>query len=97
MKPKRITQLIVIHPKDNVATAISSIKGGTSLSLPGNKRIVAKEGIPFGHKMALRKIPKGSPVVKYGERIGKSICAIRPGEWVHVHNIVGERGRRREN
>jgi len=90
---KVIENLILSHPKDNVATAKSPIKSGTSLNISKGKEIIAKEEIPFAHKIALRRIPKDGAVVKYGERIGRAIREIEPGELVHIHNVVGERGK----
>jgi altronate dehydratase small subunit len=90
---KVIENLILSHPRDNVATAKSLIKSGTSLTTSKAKKIIAKEEIPFAHKIALRRIPKDGAVVKYGERIGRAIREIKPGELVHIHNVVGERGR----
>jgi altronate dehydratase len=90
---KVMENLILSHPKDNVATATSPIKPGASLIISKGQRIDAKEEIPFAHKIALRRIPKNGAVVKYGERIGRAIREIRPGELVHIHNVVGERGR----
>ena len=87
--------VILSHPKDNVATAKLPIKAGTLLTFSKGKKIEVKEEIPFGHKIALRKIPKDSHVIKYGERIGRAIREIKPGEWVHIHNVAGERGRRK--
>jgi hypothetical protein len=88
-----IENLILSHPKDNVATAKSPIKSGTSLTISKARKIIAKEEIPFAHKIALRRIPRDGAVVKYGERIGRAIREIKPGELVHIHNVVGERGR----
>jgi altronate dehydratase len=85
--------LILCHPKDSVATARSPLNAGSLLRLTEQKTITVKEQIPFGHKIALQKIRRGGPVIKYGERIGKAIREIKPGEWVHVHNVTGERGR----
>jgi hypothetical protein len=90
-----IENIILSHPKDNVGTAKSPIKSGTALTISEGKRIIAKEEIPFAHKIALRRIPRDGAVVKYGERIGRAIREIKPGEWVHIHNVVGERGRSR--
>jgi len=84
---------ILSHSNDNVATAKSPIKPGTLLAISKGKKIIAKEEIPFPHKIALRRISKGGAVIKYGERIGRAIREIKPGEWVHIHNVVGERGR----
>ena len=88
-----IENLILSHPKDNVATAKSPIKSGTSLTISKGKKIIAKEEIPFAHKIALRGIPRDGAVIKYGERIGRAIREIKAGELVHIHNVVGERGR----
>ncbi len=95
MAEKNLEQVILTHPKDNVATARSVIRPGTLVELPGGRRIEVREEIPFAHKIALRKIPRGRAVVKYGERIGRAVRPIQPGELVHIHNVVGERGRRR--
>lgn len=93
MNKKYFEKVILSHPKDNVATAKSPISPGTLLLFSKTKKIVAKEEIPFAHKMALRRISKGGAVVKYGEQIGRAIREIKPGEWVHIHNVTGERGR----
>ena len=90
---KVIENLILSHPKDNVATAKSLIKSGTSLTILKAKKIIAKEEIPFAHKIALQRIRRDGAVIKYGERIGRAIREIKPGEWVHIHNVTGERGR----
>ncbi len=88
-----IEQVVICHPKDNVATAKSVIRTGTLLKLRGGKKVEAREEIPFAHKIALRKISRGEAVIKYGERIGRATRAIEPGEWVHIHNVRGERGK----
>lgn len=88
-------KVILSHPKDNVATAKFPIKAGTLLTFSDGKKIEVREEIRFGHKIALRKIQKGSPVIKYGERIGRTIRTIEPGELAHVHNVEGERGKRK--
>ena len=43
--------------------------------------------IPVGHKFALCDIPKDSFVIKYGEIIGRAVCDIKKGDWVHSHNL----------
>ena len=88
------TKAIVCHPKDNVATVTLLTKPRTFLVVSKDKKIIAKEEIPFAHKIALRKISRGNPIIKYGERIGIATRDITPGEWVHIHNVVGERGKR---
>ncbi len=46
-----------------------------------------KGEIPAGHKYALRDIPKGEYVIKYGEIIGRASQDIAKGDWVHTHNV----------
>jgi len=96
MKPENIERKVILsHSKDNVATATSPVKAGTLLSFSMGKKIITEEDIPFAHKIALRRIPRGRAVIKYGERIGRAIRSIEPGQWVHVHNAGGMRGRRK--
>ncbi len=86
-------KFIVADPKDNIATAREEIKSGIVLSQDNGSSITVSEDIPFGHKVALANIAEGSPVLKYGQRIGVATRDIAPGELVHVHNLAGERGR----
>ncbi|MGQ9609110.1 MAG: UxaA family hydrolase [bacterium] len=90
-KEKLIDKAIIINNNDNVATARAEIPVGTILIL-GNNSITVKDNIPFGHKLALKNIPKGEPIIKYGQRIGIAIKDIFSGELVHIHNVSGERG-----
>jgi len=81
--------VIVMHPKDTVATALRDLSLGEEV-LPGLR---AAQPIRFGHKLALGPIAAGDLVYKYGEVIGRATRAIAAGEHVHVHNIEGTRGR----
>ena len=49
--------------------------------------LVGDEKIPSGHKLALRDIASGEPIIKYGEVIGRATADIAAGEWVHTHNL----------
>jgi galactarate dehydratase len=49
--------------------------------------VTSLSNIPFGHKIALRDIPKGDLVKKYGQVIGVASAPIAGGEHVHVHNL----------
>lgn len=44
--------------------------------------------IENGHKYAIRPIPKGSIVIKYGYPIGYATENIDMGAWVHEHNMA---------
>ena len=54
-----------------------------------NVEVALKEsdGIPAGHKRALKAIKKGEPIIKYGNPIGIATADIAEGEWVHIHNL----------
>ena len=87
---------IVLSPKDNVATALADLKAGDTLELEvggETKEVRLTTDIPFGHKFSLSKIEPDSPVIKYGEIIGVSTATIKPGDYVHIHNVVSRRGR----
>lgn len=79
-------KLIQIHSSDNVAIAFSPIEKGEALMVSG-RQVVAVEEIPQGHKIALTHIPKDALIIKYGNPIGRTTAAIRPGAWVHTHNV----------
>lgn len=73
---------IVVHAADTVATVLDTDVQATRLA--GGLPCAA--GVPFGHKVALRRMVCGAPVLKYGVTIGVATQDISPGEHVHVHN-----------
>lgn len=79
---------IHVNDCDNVGTALKILnKSDRALG------VTIKEQIPKGHKFATKDILKGQPIIKYGAHIGVANRNIKSGEWVHIHNIDGERGR----
>ena len=78
--------LLVLTPGDDVAVARGDIPEGYSLSADGIA-LIARQPIPSGHKIALRAVPAGQHVLKYGQTIGQAIQGIEPGDYVHVHNL----------
>ena len=92
-------KIIHIHPSDNVAVALRDLLPGEELllSLPADSgedsgaaqnslRLPVLEAIPRGHKIALKDIPEGSAIIKYGYPIAAASAAIPAGSWVHTHN-----------
>lgn len=73
---------LIVHQADTVATVLDDDTQATGLQ--GGQPCVA--GVPFGHKVALRDMPCGAAVVKYGVAIGVATQDILQGEHVHVHN-----------
>ena len=61
---------IRVNPLDNVGIIVDP------------EGFTAREHIPQSHKMALRAIEAGEPVVRYGHNIGRATRRIEEGSWV---------------
>jgi len=87
---------IFIDPIDCVVTIASEAHPGDIVSYVDGgekKEIKVLDSIPIYHKMAIKEVAKGGKVMKYGQLIGIAGSDIKPGQHVHVHNIVEpERG-----
>ncbi len=79
---------IIVNEKDNVATALRDFKKGEKVA-----NIELLNDIASGHKFALKDIKKDEIIIKYAEAIASANCDISTGEWVHIHNTAGIRGR----
>lgn len=77
---------IQIHPKDNVVVALQNLQPGDNIQFK-DEVIAISEFIPFGHKIALRRIGKGENVIKYGFPIGHTNQNIAKGGWVNEMNL----------
>ncbi|PTX53978.1 D-altronate dehydratase [Melghirimyces profundicolus] len=77
---------IRIHKDDSVGVVLRSCRRGETLTF-GEVTITLTEEIPAGHKVALKPIRSEEDVLKYGHVIGRAKREIRPGEWVHTHNL----------
>ena len=78
-------EAICLNDKDNVAICPLGISPGDSIQ---SGRIVCKDLVPAGHKIAVRTIEAGEPVLKYGQIIGHAAKRIEAGEHVHVQNVT---------
>jgi len=78
-----------VSPADNVATMLDSGEPGPLLLL-GSESAMGQliEPIDLGHKVALRVIPSGEPIIKFGVAIGCASAEIASGAWVHLHNCA---------
>lgn len=79
----------VVHPNDNVATALSDVEKGTASTIGAviGERVPLSQPVKAGHKVAIKQIRNGEPVVKYGATIGMAKTDIATGGWVHVHTM----------
>jgi len=84
---------LVLAPEDNVATLPWGCRQGEPVDVAETQPLTAIHPVPRGHKIALRDIPQGGRIIKYGQTIGQATVPIGRGEWVHVHNVMSARAR----
>ena len=78
---------IRLNPDDDVVIALADLPAGSEL--PGG--IQSKEAVKRGHKIAVREISAGEPILRYGQTIGVATEPIAAGAHVHSHNLgMGE-------
>ena len=81
-----MNKIVQITPRDMVAVALQPLAANEAVSY-GAGEVTPLSDIPMGHKVALRDIKKGEPVIKYGFPIGEATEAIPKGGHVHSHNL----------
>src|SRR5438270_525305 len=77
---------LLLRAQDDVAVATRDLPEGLLLRHAGEQVLVTTP-VPRGHKLAVRDIPAGAQVHKYGQVIGRATAAVRAGEHVHTHNL----------
>ncbi|KUM28403.1 galactonate dehydratase [Mesorhizobium loti] len=82
--PRPNLTLLVLHESDNVAIARRMITPGTALG----PCLFAKDPIPSGHKVSIKPIMCGEPVLRYGQIIGFATRDVEPGLHVHLQNMA---------
>ncbi len=80
------SRFVLLNPDDNVAVAARAVPAGADADV-GGQRLITREPIDLGHKIAAKLISRGTPVRKFGQTIGFAACDIAPGAWVHTHNV----------
>jgi galactarate dehydratase len=76
-EPRRIK----MHDSDNVAIVVND--GGLDAGATFADGLVVRDRVPQGHKIALRDLKEGEPVVRYDVVIGYALRDIGAGSWVH--------------
>jgi altronate dehydratase len=87
--PTAENAVIHLHPADNIAIARVSLSPGQQLRVDGIA-VTVEDPVPAGHKVALRAIPAGENIVRYGQMMGRARMRIEPGRHVHTHNVAFE-------
>jgi altronate dehydratase small subunit len=88
----KMVRAILMNPKDNVATLLSDVEEGGTVSVTSTSgdvqsEVKARQPIPFGHKISIGEIAQGDKIVKYGEVIGEAMHFIARGDHVHIQNV----------
>ena len=78
---------VLLHERDTVAIARQPLSRGLRVRLADGSLLEVGQRIQAGHKLALREIVQGQPVLRYGSIIGFATRDIAPGAHVHTHNL----------
>jgi len=90
---------LLLSAEDDVAVATDTLRAGTTLDLAGTPladdgQLRLTQDLARGHKVAVRDIPAGRHVLKYGHSIGLATSDIAAGDHVHTHNLGMDTGDR---
>ena len=77
---------IRIHERDNVGIVVDpdGLPAGTRFA----DGLTLVERVPQAHKVALRDLDAGDPILRYGQVIGTAARAIRAGAWVREELVT---------
>jgi altronate hydrolase len=78
---------LLLRADDSVAILARALPAGTDV-VAGETQVRLRQDVPAGHKVAVREIPEGARVRKYGQVIGVATRPIAAGDHVHTHNLA---------
>ena len=84
MQEDRRAKVMLLSQTDNVVVATAAVPRGAVLPQDGLR---ANHDTPQGHKIAIRPIQRGAPILKFDTVIGYAAEEIAAGDWLHSHNI----------
>ena len=82
-----MTRVLLLRSGDDVAVAVTPLEQGEQITVDGDA-VAVQTAIPAGHKVAVRAVPTGHGVRKYGPAIGVATTDIGAGDHVHSHNLA---------
>jgi len=90
---RKAKKAIIMAVADSVAIALDDLAPGDRVKIRSLLQEIVGElevsdSVPYGHKLSVKPLTKGSEVIKDGEVIGVASQSISQGEHVHIHNIV---------
>src|SRR5262249_2824541 len=82
-----LTNMIILDDNDNVGVALRDIAASEQARSAHGPQLPALERIVQGHKIALRHIAEGEPIVRSGVPAGTAPAPTERGPPVHFHNF----------
>lgn len=86
---KKISQLILLHPDDNILVCVAHIYEGDEVVIDSQSVVITKD-VEVGHKLSRRALAIGDKIYRYGAPIGSMTQAVNLGEHVHMHNMQSD-------
>ncbi len=77
---------LVIHPEDNIATALRDLHQADSFVVSG-RSVALNHAIPIKHKFAIQDLAPGDTLKMYGLTVGRAMQPIRSGDRITVKNV----------
>lgn len=77
---------VKVHGRDNVAIIVNA--GGLPAGAEFSNGLVLVEATPQAHKVTLRGLAEGEPILRYGEVIGHAKRAMPAGAWVREEFVA---------
>ena len=74
---------VKIKDQDNVVVVVQDTPKGTKIM----EDLTANQDIPQAHKVALKEIPAGGEIIRYGVVLGYAIHDIKKGDWINEHML----------
>lgn len=84
MQDSKGARVILLAQGDNIVITTQPVARAETLD---GFSITANHDTPQGHKIAIRPIQQGAPILKFETVIGYAAQDIATGDWLHSHNI----------
>lgn len=81
-----LPRVLLIHPNDDVLVALTDLAAGETIEASGH-RLDVVTAVRGKHKVALRDLAPGDPIVMYGVLVGRAAQPIRRGEGLTTDNV----------
>ena len=70
----------MIDPSDSVVCVLEDANKGDTVKTPSGEEIILLEDVEFAHKVCIKDLKAGDPVIKYGEEIGYMLTRCAQGD-----------------